>query len=26
VLPAATRREHGYREYIDDDLCRLRSP
>ena len=24
VLPAATRRENGYRDYDDDDLCRLR--
>jgi MerR family copper efflux transcriptional regulator len=24
VLPAAARRENGYREYTDDDLCRLR--
>jgi len=24
VLPAATRRGNGYREYTDDDLCRLR--
>jgi MerR family copper efflux transcriptional regulator len=23
VLPAAARRENGYREYTDDDLCRL---
>ena len=24
VLPAAARRENGYRQYTDDDLCRLR--
>ena len=24
VLPVAARRENGYREYTDDDLCRLR--
>ena len=24
VLPVATRRQNGYREYTDDDLCRLR--
>jgi DNA-binding transcriptional MerR regulator len=24
ILPAATRRDNGYREYTDDDLCRLR--
>jgi MerR family copper efflux transcriptional regulator len=24
VLPAAARRENGYRDYTDDDLCRLR--
>ena len=24
ALPAAPRRENGYREYTDDDLCRLR--
>ena len=24
VLPAAARRDNGYREYTDDDLCRLR--
>ena len=24
VLPAAARRQNGYREYTDDDLCRLR--
>lgn len=24
ILPPATRSENGYREYTDDDLCRLR--
>jgi MerR family copper efflux transcriptional regulator len=24
VLPAASRRDNGYRDYSDDDLCRLR--
>ena len=24
VLPAAARRDNGYRDYTDDDLCRLR--
>jgi MerR family copper efflux transcriptional regulator len=25
ILPAATRQENGYREYTEDDVCRLRA-